>query len=259
MDPVSIKNWYAGLSITNDHFANGVALNKFGVVKSWSRLGQPIDHDDWGMAPQVVNAYYSPSENEIVFPAAIMQFPLYDVSLPNYVNYGGFGSVVGHEISHGFDGTGRQYDADGLWTDWWTNTTANEFLKRADCFIEQYNNYTLTAKDGVVHHGNGELALGENIADSGGVEVAYAAWKLRDMASPDQKLPGLEKFTNDQLFFMFKAPFFCGGYSVEYMLRLMQTDPHPPPQFRTATPMLNSREFRAAYNCPVKEPTCELW
>jgi endothelin-converting enzyme len=254
-----VHDWYAGLSITRDLFSDGVQLFKFSNNRSWAELGKPVDQDEWGMSPQTLNAYFSPQTNQIVFPAAIMQFPIFDADLPAYVSYGGWGSIVGHEMSHGYDMQGRLYDGNGVLTDWWTNATAAEFNKRAQCFVEQYGNFTLTAKDGTVQRGNGELDLGENIADSGGVSIAFGAWKLVDTATPGQKLPGLEKFTNDQLFFIFRTPFFCGNYNIQYLIELMQTDPHPPPAYRTTAPMLNSRQFRQAFNCPVKQPTCELW
>jgi len=259
MDPQSVRDWYKGLNITNDYFGDGVAIWRYGVARQWSQLGRPVDHDLWGMAPQELNAYYDPSQNQIVFPAAIMQFPLFDADLPSYVSYGGWGSVVGHEMSHGFDMSGRLYDGNGVLTDWWTNTTAAEFNRRAQCFVKQYDNFTLTAKDGEVQHGIGELDLGENIADSGGTVIAYGAWKAAETVTAGQKLPGLEQFSNDQLFFMFRTLFFCGNYNVEYLISLMQTDPHPPPAYRVKAPVMNSAAFLEAFNCPNKKPQCELW
>jgi endothelin-converting enzyme len=211
------------------------------------------------MSPQTVNAYYSPNNNEIAFPAGIMQFPIFKVDLPLYVNYGDFGSVVGHELSHGFDQTGRQFDENGVYRDWWTADTAAEFDKRAQCFVEQFNNYTITDDRGVVHHGNGKLALGENLADTGGTIVAYNAWKRRQEKTPDPTLPGLEKFTNDQLFFMWRSPLWCGEYSKESVIQSMETDSHPPDDYRNLAPLLNTQAFREAFNCPNKKPTCTLW
>ncbi|GAP91007.1 putative endothelin-converting enzyme [Rosellinia necatrix] len=259
MDPDALRNYYKGLKITDSFFGNSLSSNKFSANQTWSALGKPVDRGEWGMQADIVNAYYNPAGNEIVFPAGIMQFPVFSVDLPGYVSYGAFASVAGHELSHAFDNSGRHYDENGNFTDWWTNRTVEEFDKRADCFVDQYNNFTIDGNDGKLLHVNGKLTLGENIADAGGVAAAFAAWKKRDAANPDQSLPGLDHFTHDQLFFVFYANWWCGKVRREQAINYIFTDPHSPAFARILGTTANSRAFRESFDCPVKEPTCELW
>lgn len=211
------------------------------------------------MTADTVNAYYQPAGNEIVFPAAIMQFPVFGGGFPGYVNYGAFGSVAGHELSHAFDNNGRHYDPNGHYADWWTNHTVEEFTKRADCFVEEYSKFTVVGTNGPVHV-NGELTLGENIADAGGLSASWNAWKARRQDYPDQDLPGLDYFTQEQLFYLAYGNFWCSKYTKAALTRGILTDPHSPNMWRLqGAAMMNSRGFKEAFNCPVKEPTCELW
>ncbi|KXJ97112.1 endothelin-converting enzyme [Microdochium bolleyi] len=259
MDPTALKKYYADLSISDSFFKNGLNSAKWANDKAWSSLGKPVDHNEWGMQADIVNAYYNPVGNEIVFPAGIMQFPVFNVDLPSYISYGAFASVAGHELSHAFDSSGRHYDAHGNFTDWWTDRTVKEFTKRADCFVSQYGNFTVEGTNGKSLHVNGKLTLGENIADAGGVAAAFAAWKQRQDTQPDKNLPGLEFFTQDQLFFVFYANWWCGKVRKEQAINYIYTDPHSPAFARILGTTANSREFRESFNCPVKEPTCELW
>ncbi|KAH8198724.1 hypothetical protein TruAng_007088 [Truncatella angustata] len=205
MRPDALRNYYQGLQITDSFFNNSLSSRLFGVNGTWSALGKPVDHGEWGMTADTINAYYNPVGAEIVFPAGIMQFPVFQVDLPSYVSYGAFASIAGHELSHAFDNSGRHYDEHGRFTDWWTNHTVEEFTKRADCFVNQYSNFTIEGSNGQPLHVNGRLTLGENIADAGGISAAFTAWKERQSASPDENLPGLDHFTQDQLFFVFYA------------------------------------------------------
>lgn len=259
MKPEALRDYYDGLTITESFFDNSLSSNKFSTNQTWSALGKPVDRGEWGMQADIVNAYYNPAGNEIVFPAGIMQFPVFSVDLPGYVSYGAFASVAGHELSHAFDNSGRHYDENGNFTDWWTNRTVEEFSKRADCFVDQYNNFTIDGNDGKPLHVNGRLTLGENIADAGGVSAAFAAWKKREADSPDESLPGLDYFTHDQLFFVFYANWWCGKVRKEQAINYIYTDPHSPAFARILGTTANSRAFRESFNCPVKEPTCELW
>ncbi|CAJ2511492.1 Uu.00g071170.m01.CDS01 [Anthostomella pinea] len=259
MDPEALRNYYSGLVITESFFNSSLSSNRWAENKTWSALGRPVDHGEWGMQADIVNAYYSPVGNEIVFPAGIMQFPVFSVDLPNYVSYGAFASVAGHELSHAFDNSGRHYDEHGDYTDWWTNHTVEEFSKRADCFVDQYNNFTVAVNNGEPLHVNGRLTLGENIADAGGVSAAFAAWKQRIGATPDESLPGLDHFSHEQLFFVFYANWWCGKTRQEQAINYIYTDPHSPAFARILGTTANSRAFRESFNCPVKEPTCELW
>ncbi|KAF2970462.1 hypothetical protein GQX73_g3160 [Xylaria multiplex] len=258
MNPEALRDYYKGLVITDSFFNNSLSSNKFSANQTWSALGKPVDRGEWGMQADIVNAYYNPAGNEIVFPAGIMQFPVFSVDLPGYVSYGAFASVAGHELSHAFDNSGRHYDENGNYTDWWTNHTVAEFDKRANCFVDQYNNFTIEGNNGRLHV-NGRLTLGENIADAGGVSAAFAAWKKRQAASPDQSLPGLDHFTHEQLFFVFYANWWCGKIRKEQAINYIYVDPHSPAFARILGTTANSRPFRESFNCPVKEPTCELW
>jgi endothelin-converting enzyme len=211
MDPAELLDYYSPVTISSSKFfKNTLSMNRFGVAKEWSTLGKPVDRNLWGMTVPTVNAYYNPPGNEIVFPAGIMQFPVFDVNVPQYLSYGAFGSVSGHELSHAFDSTGRHYDQNGNYTDWWTNTTVANFQERADCFVDQYHKYSVPGPDGKPLYVNGKLTLGENIADAGGVSAAFAAWKKREAEMPNENLPGLDFFTQDQLFFVSYAGWWCG-------------------------------------------------
>jgi endothelin-converting enzyme len=260
MDPAKLQAYYAEVPVKTDaFFDNGLAMRRFEVKEEWSSLGKPVDRDQWDMTVPTVNAYYNPPGNEIVFPAGIMQFPVFDVNLPKFVSYGAFASVAGHELSHAFDSTGRHYDQNGNYTDWWTEKTVEQFQERAQCFVRQYSNYSIPGPDGQPLHVNGLLTLGENIADAGGVSAGFAAWKRRAAEKPDENLPGLSHFTQDQLFFVSYANWWCGKSRKETAINRIYTDPHAPKWARILGTMANSRDFRKAFSCPAKKPTCELW
>ncbi|KIW04230.1 uncharacterized protein PV09_04536 [Verruconis gallopava] len=262
MDPEALENYYHTVTINpSTYFANALAMSRLEINNMWSALGKPVDREKWDMSVPTVNAYYNPPGNEIVFPAGIMQFPVFDVNVPQYLSYGAFASVAGHELSHAFDSTGRHYDQNGNYTDWWTDATVQEFTKRADCFINQYSNFTIPGPDDRPLHVNGKLTLGENIADAGGVSAAFKAWKIREKQNPrlNQMLPGLQgKFTKDQLFFVSYANWWCGKSRDEFARQRIYTDPHAPKWARILGTMANSREFLNAFGCK-KEPVCELW
>ncbi|KAI1328615.1 peptidase family M13 [Xylariaceae sp. FL0255] len=261
MDPETLRDYYNGLTITDSFFNNSVSRNTFSSNRTWSSLGQPVDRAEWEMSADIVNAYYNPPGNEIVFPAGIMQFPAFSLDLPSYVSYGAFASIAGHELSHAFDSSGRHYDENGNYTDWWTEHTVEEFEKRAQCFVKQYNDFTVEGPNGETLHVNGRLTLGENIADAGGISAAFAAWQRHRTAHPElsQTLPGLEHFTHDQLFFVFYGNWWCGKVRKEQAMNYVYTDPHSPARARILGTTANSRAFRESFSCPVKEPTCELW
>ncbi|KAJ2898758.1 hypothetical protein MKZ38_003668 [Zalerion maritima] len=259
-DPKSLKEYYKGLEITSSFFNNTLALERFAARRSWSKLSKPADRKEWSMSPATVNAYNNPPQNKVVFPAAIMQFPVFDAELPSYVSYGAFGSVAGHEISHSFDDSGRKFDETGAYSSWWSNSTIDGFEKRAKCFVDQYSNFTVPNPDGGKPVPlDGVLTLGEVLADTGGLKVSYAAWDARRKEHPDKSLPGLEHFTHEQLFFIFFGMWYCEEQRPESMASQVVTDPHPPGMYRIKGTLQNSRAFREAFDCPVKEPTCELW
>ena len=181
------------------------------------------------MTADTVNAYYNPAGNEIVFPAGIMQAPVfYDPAIPQYLTYGAFGSVSGHELSHAFDSTGRHYDETGNFTDWWDDETVQSFKDKAKCFVDQYHEFTVPNSDGDPLHVNGRLTLGENIADAGGLNAAFAAWKEIDTGNPGELLPGLQHFSKEQLFFISYGNWWCGKARPETAINLIYRDPHSP-------------------------------
>ncbi|KAK0744658.1 hypothetical protein B0T21DRAFT_358132 [Apiosordaria backusii] len=260
MDPDNLASYYKTVNISSEaFFSNALSVIAFAVTDEWSTLGKPVDRDQWGMTVPTVNAYYNPPGNEIVFPAGIMQFPVFDVDVPAYVSYGAFGSVAGHELSHAFDSTGRHYDQNGNYTDWWTEGTVKAFEKRAECFIEQYGNFTIPGPDDKPLHVNGRLTLGENIADAGGLSASFQAWKRRSAQKPNAHLPGLEHFTQNQLFFVSYSNWWCGKSRRDTAINRIYTDPHAPKWARILGTMANSREFRESFQCKSKKPTCELW
>jgi len=261
MNPESLASYYQKLSVSpSTFFDNALSTRTFDVGQEWSALGKPVDRDQWGMTASTVNAYYNPPGQEIVFPAGIMQFPVFDVDVPAYVSYGAFGSVAGHELSHAFDSTGRHYDQNGNLTDWWTESTVKAFEERAQCFVDQYSNYTVPGPDKKKPlHVNGRLTLGENIADAGGLSAAFQAWTLRAKEKPNAHLPGLEHFTQEQLFFVSYSNWWCGKSRPDTAINRIYTDPHAPKWARILGTMANSREFRESFQCKAKEPTCKLW
>ncbi|KIW66438.1 hypothetical protein PV04_05773 [Phialophora macrospora] len=260
LDPEKLKEYYASVNINSTmYFENAVSLIQNEVKEEWAALGKPVDRDQWDMTVPTVNAYYNPPGNEIVFPAGIMQFPVFDVNVPQYLSYGAFGSVSGHELSHAFDSTGRHYDQNGNFTDWWTEKTVENFKTRAECFVEQYANFTVEGPDGKPLHVNGRLTLGENIADAGGLAAAFKAWQKRAAEKPNQDLPGLDFFTQEQLFFVNYANWWCGKTRKETAIQRIYLDPHAPKFARILGTMANSRDFRESFQCKEKKPVCELW
>lgn len=258
--PQDLDQYYAHLQIDNSFFDNGLSVYRFAQNKTWYDLLKPTDKDQWGMTSPTVNAYYTPSLNEIVFPAGIMQMPVFSGELPEYVSYGGFGATAGHELTHGFDDQGSKYDALGRYREWWDNSTTVKFESKTQCFIKQYAQFTVEGLEGEKVPVNGKLTLGENIADAGGLNNAYRAWKKRDLTSPNPAVVGLEKFTNDQMFFIVYANSWCGKTKKEALLQQVYTDAHPPMDKRIIGPLDNSPDFRKAFNCPIrKDSNCHLW
>ncbi|KAK1752600.1 hypothetical protein QBC47DRAFT_463152 [Echria macrotheca] len=275
-DPDALRSFYEALPIRSDgHFSNALSMAAFATQEKWRMLGSPVDHSRWpGTSVTIVDASYNPTGNNIAIPAGIMQFPVWSVGgVPDYISYGAFGSVVGHELSHALDTSGRRYDQNGRYmrgADWWTNKTAEAFAERAECFVGQYANFSVPGPDGRPLHVNGRLTLDDNIADAGGVEVSFQAWsrsrsRRRGVSSGSSsstsaaRLPGLEHFTESQLFFVSYGNFWCSKQRPETAAALIYTDPHAPAWARILGTMANSRGFRESFACESKEPTCELW
>ncbi|BAU55581.1 M13 family metallopeptidase [Mucilaginibacter gotjawali] len=233
---------YSGLEIDrNDYFGNLKRVSEWRYNYGVSQISKPVDKKRWGMSPPTVNAYYNPVNNEIVFPAGILQFPFFDFGADDAVNYGGIGAVIGHEMTHGFDDQGRQYDADGTLRDWWTKDDADKFKTRADQVVTQYNGFTVLD----TLHVNGKLTLGENLADLGGLNVAYAAFKKTKEGHSHKKING---FTPDQRFFLSWAQVWRSSQRPEAAAQRILTDPHSPEQFRANAPITNIDAWYAAFN-----------
>jgi endothelin-converting enzyme len=259
--PESLHKYYADVKVTpTTYFDNSISVTKDEVRKSWAKLGRPTNRFEWDMTPPTVNAYYNPPGNEIVFPAGIMQFPIFSLDVPEYISYGAFASIAGHELSHAFDSTGRHYDINGNLTDWWPQKTVEEFETRAQCFVDQYSAFSIEGPNGERVHVNGKLTLGENIADAGGVNAGFKAWKRRDAENPNPVLPGVqEKFTKEQLFFVSYGRAWCSKIRKEAAIDRVRTDPHSPAFARVLGTVSNAPAFLEAFNCPTRKPTCELW
>jgi len=252
---------YDALQIDRRSFFESVlAADAFEVNRDLSKIGKPLDRAEWLIPPQTVNAYYDPSMNEIVFPAGILQPPFFVRAGPDAVNYGAIGMVMGHELTHGFDDQGRQFDALGDLRDWWTPSSSEEFDRRATCVVDQYDGYT--AVDDVKL--NGRLTLGENIADLGGIKLAHAAYRAsREGRPPDPPVAG---FTPDQVFFLAFAQSWCSVRRPEQARTYAAVDPHSPPHWRVNGPLSNLPAFAEAFSCPVGSPMvrtgpkhCQLW
>jgi putative endopeptidase len=233
---------YPGVIINrNDFYGNLQSIYAFKYNKMVNRMGKPVDKSEWRMTPPTVNAYYSSNNNEIVFPAGILQFPFFDFNADDAINYGGAAAVIGHELTHGFDDQGRQYDAQGNLRDWWTNTDADKFKSLAEKVVEQYNKFTVN--DSI--HVNGKLTLGENIADLGGLNIAYEAFKKTDEGKSNKKING---FTPDQRFFLNWAQVWRYNIMPEYAGQLILTDPHSPGMYRCNAPISNMDSWYHAFN-----------
>ena len=233
---------YDGLEINeNDFYGNIKRANKWAYDDMANQFGKPVDRTRWGMTPPTVNAYYSPVNNEIAFPAGILQFPFFAFTADDAINYGGIGAVIGHEMIHGFDDSGRQYAADGNLKDWWTEEDASQFKELAEKVVQQYNAYTVL--DTI--HVNGKLTLGENLADLGGLAVAYAAFKKTPQGQSDELIDG---FTPDQRFFLSWAQVWRMNVRPETAAQLILTDPHSPGDARTIGPLVNMDEWYEAFD-----------
>jgi putative endopeptidase len=232
---------YSKLEIKYDSYlANYYRAATFEFEYDLNRLGKPVDKSEWGMLPQTVNAYYSPLMNEIVFPAAIMQPPFFDPAADDGVNYGAIGAVIGHEFSHGFDDKGSKFDAQGNLNNWWTDADKDKFNARTKIMVEQYNAFKVEDSLNV----NGELTLGENIADFAGLTVAYDAYMLSLQGKEQKKIDG---FTPQQRFFIGFAQVWRANTRPEYLRQQVLTDPHSPAKFRVLGPLSNMPQFYEAF------------
>ncbi len=237
---------YSSLDIKRDSYIqNSMRANSFEFNYMVNKLGKPVDRTEWGMTPPTINAYYNPTLNEIVFPAGIMQPIFFNPDADDAVNYGSMGAIIGHELTHGFDDEGCQFDADGNLKNWWTDADKAKFKTKTDMVVKQFNGYI--AIDSM--HVNGELTLGENIADLGGLTISYYAFKksLEGKSAPEK----IDGFTAEQRFFMAWAQGWRGNYRDKFLKNMVQTNPHSPGNFRGNGPLSNMQEFYDAFG--VKE------
>jgi predicted metalloendopeptidase len=240
---------YAGLEVGRTSYAdNAVRANVFEFKRNLAKLGRPVDRGEWDMTPPTVNAYYNPQLNEIVFPAGILQPPFFDPEADDAVNYGAIGMVIGHEMTHGFDDQGRQYDAEGNLKEWWTPEDSRAFADRTGLVVRQFD--ALEALPGL--HLNGRLTLGENIADLGGLKIAFAAYQKSLEGRP--RPVDLDGFTAEQRFFLGYAQAWAFHAREEAVRMRVVVDPHAPPRFRVNAPLANLPEFIQAFGCGAGTP-----
>lgn len=252
---------YSSLTITRgDAIGNTYHSAAFETHRELAKIGLPTDKQEWDMSPPTVNAYYDPQTNSVNFPAGILQPLYYDPRMGDAVNYGQAGGLEGHELTHGFDDEGRQFNGDGNFTDWWTSADEQKFKERADCVVKQYSGFV--AVDDL--HVNGKLTLGENIADIGGLRLGYLAWQHRlqeSGAKPEADLDGLKPA---QQFFTAYAQSWCSSTRPETMRLRVQTDPHSPEEYRVNGVVQDLPEFQQAFGCKAGQPMapvnrCSIW
>jgi putative endopeptidase len=249
---------YSALTIrADDFFGNAERADHFEYYRQLAKIGKPLDRTEWDMTPPTVNAYYNPQMNDINFPAGVLQPPLFDPRMDDAPNYGNTGATIGHELTHGFDDEGRQFDAKGDLKDWWTAKDAEEFERRAKCVSDQYSQYTVIDDIKI----NGKLTLGEDVADLGGTMLAYIAWKH---ATRDLDLKPVGGFTPDQRFFIGMAQWACGDVRPEMKRERAITDPHSPLEYRINGVVSNMPEFSSAFGCKagqkmVRANACRVW
>jgi endothelin-converting enzyme/putative endopeptidase len=236
---------------------NGFRADQFEFQRQLDKIGRPVDRLEWGMTPPTVDAYYDAQMNNINFPAGILQPPFYDNHADDAVNFGGIGMVIGHELTHGFDDEGRQFDAQGNLKDWWTAEDAKEFDQRDACIADEYSSFSPVPGA----HVNGKLTLGENTADNGGVRIALMALANTIGANAKKKIDG---FTPQQRFFLSFGQIWCANEREEAVRLQVQTDPHSPPKSRVNGTVENMPEFQKAFACKPGQPmvaakACRVW
>ena len=251
---------YSSLQVDRGSYVgNRTRANAFEKRRDLNKIGKPVDKTEWGMSPPTVNAYYNPQINEIVFPAGILQPPFFDALADDAFNYGGMGSVIGHEMTHGFDDEGRQFDSTGNLANWWTDADMKAFQTRSECVINQFNGFEV--EKGI--NQNGKLVVGESIADLGGLVVAYAAYQKAMEGKPRKTIDG---FTPEQRFFLGYARGWATSTRPELARLLANVDPHPLPKFRVNGPLSNIPQFAEAFSCKVgdamvrpEKDRCQIW
>jgi predicted metalloendopeptidase len=268
-----------------DALGNAARARAFEEARDRARIGKPVDPMEWRMTPPTVNAYYSAQQNNINFPAGILQPPFFDKAMDDAVNFGGIGAVIGHELTHGFDDQGRKFDAQGNLSDWWSEDDGREFEKRATCVADQYSGYEVAPGVNI----NGRLTLGENTADNGGVRIALMALQdtiaMRSASESPRAAPGASRpsgasppdpqaaaaqpslrdgFTPEQRLFLGWGQIWCENATEESSKLMAKTNPHSAGRYRVNGVVSNMPEFQKAYSCPagskmVRENACRVW
>jgi putative endopeptidase len=253
------KWWdYSTLKIDRGPYVlNVLRANQFLVKRDLNKIGKPIDRSEWGMTPQTINAYYNPSMNNLNLPAGILQFPFFDPDAPEAINYGSIGFVMGHEMTHGFDDQGAQFDGYGNLKNWWTPQDLAKFKEATQCIIDQFSSYVVNGDMRV----QGKLVVGEAVADLGGITLAYRAFHHSDAYKHAKTIGGM---TPDQQFFLGTAHVWAMNIRAEQLQNQITTDPHPPAQFRVNGSLANMPQFQAAFNIPdhspmVNKKRCVIW
>jgi endothelin-converting enzyme/putative endopeptidase len=249
---------YSKLEIVRGHeMGNVIRARDFEFNRQLAKIGMPVDRLEWGMTPPTVNAEYDPQRNDINFPAGILQPPLFDAKSDAAPNYGDTGGTIGHELTHGFDDEGRQFDAQGNLRDWWTAADGKEFQERASCISDQYSQYVIVDDIRI----NGKLTLGEDVADLGGLLLAYNAWKED---TKGQKLEPIDGLTPEQRFFVGYGQSWCSNTRDEAKRLRATVDPHSPDKYRASGVVTNMPEFQEAFHCKTGTPMapekrCRVW
>jgi endothelin-converting enzyme/putative endopeptidase len=249
---------YSSIRIRRDDFLGNVErATLFETRRELAKIGKPLDRGEWGMTPSTVNAYYNAQMNDINFPAAVLQPPLYDPKMDDAPNYGNTGGTIGHELTHGFDDRGRQFDAKGNLKEWWTKDDAKAFTDRAQCIVDQYRQYTVVDDIKI----NSELTQGEDIADLGGLILAWMAWKAQTVG---QALGNRDGLTPEQRFFVGNAQWACENNRPENQRLHAMTDPHSPAKYRVNGLVVNLSEFEKTFSCKPGQPMvgerkCRVW
>jgi len=270
-DGGELDKYYDGVDAPDGTYMSSiVSMTSWESLQELKSLRDAPERDIWLMHPAIVNAWYSPNHNSITFPAGILQPPFFAGAYPRYLNYGAMGVVIGHEITHGFDDQGRQYDGHGNAKPWWSPETIAKFTVQAQCFIDQYSNYTVPELIDILGeedaHLNGKNTQGENIADNGGVHESFRAYMNSvELLGPEPALPGLTQFTPEQMFFVAFSQVWCEIATPESLLNQVLGDPHSPGKFRVWGPLSNSPDFVREWNCPADsnmnrgDDQCALW
>jgi endothelin-converting enzyme/putative endopeptidase len=252
---------YSTLSIVRgDALGNQMRAYQFEFARDLAKIGKPVDKGEWQMTPPTVNAYYDPQMNNVNFPAGYLQAPFFSGKEDDAANYGDMGSTIGHELTHGFDDEGRQFDMEGNLSNWWTKEDEQKFNERADCMVKQYD--AIEAVPGV--HLNGKLTLGENLADLGGLWLAWLAWLDKAQAAHVDMISTMDGYTPDQRFWIAYAQQWCTQTRPEQLRTQAQSNPHAPDEYRTNTVLQDLPEFAKSFSCKktaamVNPKPCRVW